>query len=168
MVRGEGEISLELKLGMGPHLQMTWDRQGSSRVVVGNSAFISSCDGDLWAPLSCLKGVKFLSSFERAPGIALDVLQEKRASHCVDRGISWFVLSCSWSLEIPLQVPWETQGKTLLPQGSQVSIRVALRGQARKCSGVTAGESGLNFHGRGSLMVHFSSCGRKLGFHLEF
>ena len=52
MVRGEVGIPLELKQGMGPHLQMRWDTQGSSRVVAGNSAFISSCDGDLWAPLS--------------------------------------------------------------------------------------------------------------------
>ena len=79
MVRGEVEISLELKQGMGPHLQMRWDTCGSSRVVVGNSAFISNCDGDLWAPLSCLKGVKFLSSLEREPGIAHEVPQEKRA-----------------------------------------------------------------------------------------
>ena len=50
MVRGEGGNPLELKQGMGPHLQMRWDTQGSSRVVAGNSAFISSCDGDLWAP----------------------------------------------------------------------------------------------------------------------
>ena len=38
------------------------------------------------------------------------MLQEKRASSCVDGGISWFVSSCGWRLEIPLQVPWGTQG----------------------------------------------------------
>ena len=58
MVRGEVGISLELKHRMGTHLQMRWDTQGSSRVVVGTSAFISSCDGDLWAHLNCVKGVK--------------------------------------------------------------------------------------------------------------
>ena len=51
-------IPLELKQGMGPHLQMRWNTQGSSRAVAGTSAFILSCDGDLWAPLSCMKGVK--------------------------------------------------------------------------------------------------------------
>ena len=44
--------------GLDPHLEMRRGNRGSSRVVVGNSAFISSCDGDLWAPLSCMKGVK--------------------------------------------------------------------------------------------------------------
>jgi len=157
VVRGEVEISLELKQGMGPHLQMTWDRQGSSRVVVGNSAFISSCDGDLWAPLSCLKEVKFLSSFERAPGIALDVLQEKRDSHCVDRGISWFVLSCSWSLEIPLQVPWETQGKT----------RVASRKSSLHSSGIARASAEMLWsHSRG-IRPQFSWKGESHGALLE-
>ena len=58
MVRGEVGIPLELKQGMGPHLQIRWDTRGSSRVVAGNSVFISSFDGNLWAPLSCMKGVK--------------------------------------------------------------------------------------------------------------
>ena len=42
--------------------------------------------------------------------IALEVLQEKRASSCVNGGIFWFVSSHSWRLGIPLQVPWGTQG----------------------------------------------------------
>ena len=63
VVRGEVGISLELKQGMGPHLRMRWDTWDSSRVVAGNSAFISSCDGDLWVPLSCLKGVKLSLEF---------------------------------------------------------------------------------------------------------
>ena len=58
MVRGKVGIPLELKQGMGPHLQMRWETQGSSRLVVGNLGFISSGDGDLWDPLSCIKGVK--------------------------------------------------------------------------------------------------------------
>ena len=58
MVREEVGIPLELKQEMGPHLQMRWNTQGSSRVVAGTSALILSCDGDLWAPLSCMKGVK--------------------------------------------------------------------------------------------------------------
>ena len=58
MVRGEDGIPLKLKQGMGPNLQMRFDTRGSSQVVAGNSAFIMSCDGDLLAPLSCMKGVK--------------------------------------------------------------------------------------------------------------
>ena len=56
-------------------------------------AFISSCDGDLWAPLSSMKGVKLLSSFERKLRIAFEALQEKKASTPVDGGISCFVSS---------------------------------------------------------------------------
>ena len=92
-MRGEVGIPLELKQGMGPHLQMRWDTRGTSQVVAGNSAFISSCDGDLWAPLSSLKGVKFSVEFEREPVIAFEVRQEKSASSCVDGGILWFVSS---------------------------------------------------------------------------
>ena len=44
-------IPLELKQGMGPHLQMRWNTWGSSQVSAGNLAFISSCGGVLWAPL---------------------------------------------------------------------------------------------------------------------
>ena len=58
MVRGEVGIPLELKQGMGPHLQVRWETWSSSQGVAGNSGFISSCDGDLWAPLSCMKGVQ--------------------------------------------------------------------------------------------------------------
>ena len=65
MVRGEFGIPLELKQGMGPHLQIRWETWVSSRLVVGNSAFILSCDGDLWAPLSCLRESSLLLSFER-------------------------------------------------------------------------------------------------------
>ena len=63
MVRGEVGIPLELKQGMGPHLRMRWDTRGSSRVVAGNLAVISSCDGDLFTPLSCLKRVKLSLKF---------------------------------------------------------------------------------------------------------
>ena len=154
---------------MGPHLRMRWDTWGSSRVVAGNSAFIYNCDGDLWAPLSCLKGVKFLSSFEREPGIALEVLQEKRASSCIEGGISWFVSSCGWRLEIPLQVPRRTQGASRVASGKS-SLHSTCEGE-RECSGVTAGESGLNSLGRGNLKVFLelrqevwvpSSCHRDL------
>ena len=50
MVRGDVGIPLELKQGMGPHLQMRWDTRGSSQIVVGTSFFISSCDGDPGSP----------------------------------------------------------------------------------------------------------------------
>ena len=59
MVRGEVGTLLELKQGMGLHLQMSWETPGASRVVVETrSGFLSRCDGDLWAPWRCMQGVK--------------------------------------------------------------------------------------------------------------
>ena len=58
MVQGEVRIPLELKSGMGPHLQKRWETRGSSQVVAVNSGFLSRCGGDLWTPLHCMKGVK--------------------------------------------------------------------------------------------------------------
>ena len=57
MVREEVGIPFELKQGMGPHLLMRWETPVSSQLVAGNSGFIVSCDGYLWVPLSCMKGV---------------------------------------------------------------------------------------------------------------
>ena len=45
----------------------------------------------------------------------------------------------------------ELREPLVLPQGSQSPFE--LRGQARECSGVTAGELRLNSHGRGNLKV---------------
>ena len=59
MVLGEVGIRFQFKQGMGPHLQMRWETQGSPGVVVGNSGFFVRDDGDLWAPLSCIYGVKY-------------------------------------------------------------------------------------------------------------
>ena len=147
---------------MGPHLQMRWDTWGSSRVVAGNSAFIYNCDGDLWAPLSCLKGVKFLSSFEREPGIPLEVLLEKRASPCVDWGISWFVLSCSWRLEIPLQVPRGTQGSSRVASGKS-SLHSSCKGE-RENALESRQVNQASICMEGGISRCFSSCGRKCGF----
>ena len=58
VVRREVGIPFDLKPGMGPYLQMRWETWGSSRVVSRNSGYLLRCDGDLWAPLSCMTGVK--------------------------------------------------------------------------------------------------------------
>ena len=50
MVPGEVGIPLELKQGMGPSLQIRWETRGSSQLVAGTSAFISSWDGDPGPP----------------------------------------------------------------------------------------------------------------------
>ena len=46
MMRGEVGIPLELKQGMGPHLQVRWETRGACQLVAGTSPFISSWDGD--------------------------------------------------------------------------------------------------------------------------
>ena len=124
MVRGEDGIPLKLKQGIGPHLQMRFDTRGSSQVVAGNSAFITSCDGDLWAPLCCMKGVMPpLESGEGTRDCLLGAVGEN-ASSLIDRVISWVFSSCGRRLGIPLQVPKELREPLVLPQGSQVSIQV--------------------------------------------
>ena len=147
---------------MGPHLQMRWDTWGSSRVVAGNSAFIYNCDGDLWAPLSCLKGVKFLSSFEREPGIAFEVLQEKRASSCLDGGILWFASSCGWRLEIPLQVPRGPQGASRVASGKS-SIHSSCEGECGSALESWQGNQ-ASIRMEGGISRCSLSCGRKCGF----
>ena len=49
----------------------------------------------------------------------------ENASSLIDRVISWVFSSCGRRLGIPLQVPKELREPLVLPQGSQVSIRVA-------------------------------------------
>ena len=65
--------------GIGPHLQMRWGIQGSSRVVVGNLDFLSSCDGDPRIHLEW-------------PHLLVEVSQ---ASSLVEAGKSVFLSSCN-------------------------------------------------------------------------
>ena len=44
--------------GISPHFKTRWATQGPSQVAVGNSGFLSSCDGYLGEPLELQKGVK--------------------------------------------------------------------------------------------------------------
>ena len=69
-------------------------------------------------------------SFEREPGIAFEVLQEKRASSRVDVGILWFVSSCGERLGIPLQVPWGTQGASRVISAKS-SLHSSCEGECR-------------------------------------
>ena len=141
---------------------MRWGTRGSSRGVVGNSAFILSCDGDLWAPLSCLRESNFLLRFEREPGIVLEVLQEKRASSRIDGGLSWFVSSCSGKLGVPLQVPPGAQGASCVASGksSLHSSCEGLRGSALESW--QGNQASIRMEGGTSRC--FSSCRRKCGF----
>ena len=125
MLRGEVGIPLELKLRMGPHLHMRWETQGSSRVVLGNSVFLSRCDGDFWAKFSCMKGVKPLKFGEGALDCSLGPAATKGLMSR-GRGNLLVLLELRWGgLRFLCRYPRELREPLVLPQGSQVSIRVA-------------------------------------------
>ena len=50
-------------------------------------------------------------------GISLKPLQQKRASSHVEWRISWFFLSCSMKLGVPLELRWGPQGPTRVASG---------------------------------------------------
>ena len=61
--------------GQGPHLAMTGEPRGFSRVAAG----FSSYEGDFWLPLVLAQGSPiFHSSCEGELGVALESLQGKR------------------------------------------------------------------------------------------
>ena len=128
-MRGEVGIPLELNSGMGPHLQMRWETRGSSQVVVGNSGFLSRFDGDFWAPMHCMKGVKPLKFGEGALDCSLGPAATKGLMSR-GRGNLLVLLELRWGgLRFLCRYPRELREPLVLPQGSQVSIRV-VRGSA--------------------------------------
>ena len=139
---GEVGIPLELKQGMGPHLRMRWETRGSSRLVAGNSSFISSCDGDLelhegsQASSRVLRGNSgMLSRCCRRKGPRLALTGASCGLSRVAVGGLGFLSRYHRELGEPL----------VLSQQSQVSIRVV-----RASAGV------LWSHGRG-IRPHFRS-----------
>ena len=56
--------------------------------------------------------------------------QGKRASANIEGGILWFFSSCDGKLGVHLEFQWHLREPLMLPQGSQVSFRVA-RGSMR-------------------------------------
>ena len=58
------------------------------------------------------------------------MLQEKRASSRVDRGITWFVSSCGGRLGVPLQVSLGAQGACLVASGKS-SLHSSFEGKIR-------------------------------------
>ena len=114
---------------MGPHLQMRWETRGSSQVVVGNSGFLSRFDGDFWAPMHCMKGVKPLKFGEGALDCSLGPAATKGLMSR-GRGNLLVLLELRWGgLRFLCRYPRELREPLVLPQGSQVSIRV-VRGSA--------------------------------------
>ena len=79
--------------------------------------FLVSCDRDLREALCCLREVKYLSSCEGEPGIALYSLQENRASFHFEGGIYWCFLSCGGKRWFPLNLRLGPQGTSGVASG---------------------------------------------------
>ena len=109
-----------------PHLEMNWGTRGSSRVVSGDPVFHSSGDGYLGEPLELYEGsqasfrvsirnLEFLWMHCRGKGPHLALRGESRDFSQVAAGSLGLLSSCNGDF----------RERLLLPQGSQVSFRVA-------------------------------------------
>ena len=112
-MRCEGTVGIPLESMQG--------NRHSSRSEVGNTGLFLSCGGKLGIPLELrqvyqrISGVPYrqsslLSSYEGEHGTALGSLLGNRASSCVEKGISWFFLSCCQKLGVPLKLHQGPQG----------------------------------------------------------
>ena len=139
MVQGEVRIPLELKSGMGPHLQKRWETRGSSQVVAVNSGFLLRCGGDLWTPLCCMKGVKLPLEFVEGTWDCSLGTAGKMSLMSRGRG-SLLVFLELW------REAWDSFEDTPTNSGSiscclrEVKSPFQLRGRAWDCSGVSAGD----------------------------
>ena len=99
--------------------------------MAGNSEFLSRCDGDLWAPMRCMKGVKPPLKFgEGSRDCYLGSAGRNKGPHVARTGESPdFSRVAAGGLRFLCRYPRELREPLVLPQGSQVSIRV-VRGSA--------------------------------------
>ena len=116
----------------------------------GHSVFLSRCDGDLWAPSTWMKGVK--PHLEIGEGTQDCCLGATETNVLMARGRG--------NILVYLKLWWEAWDSSPANPGNSGSLSCCVREVkppfelqrgARDYSGVTAGESGLNSHGRGNL-----------------
>ena len=110
--------------GIGPLLEMRWGTWGSSRVVVGNSGFLSNFNGYFAEPLELHKGSQASFQIERGMWALSSIMAGESGLISVEGGIRWisrfsvgragFLSSCYRDLSEPL----------VLLQVSQISFRV--------------------------------------------
>ena len=127
----------------GALLELWGDPQCSSRVET------KGMSGNF---LSCLKGVKDFFEAPEGGGISLVMLQQKRASFCIEGRISCFFSSCGRKLGVPLELRWGPQGPAHVASGKS-SLHASCEGileiplQSLPClrysSGAEAGISGF-------------------------
>ena len=141
----------------GALLELWGDPQCSSRVET------KGMSGNF---LSCLKGVKDFFEAPEGGGISLVMLQQKRASFCIEGRISCFFSSCGRKLGVPLKLHWGHQGPARVASGMsnlhascKGPLRIPLQSflGPRSSSGVEGGTSGF-----------LSSADMDLGVPLEF
>ena len=90
--------------GIGPHLKLRHEPQGSSQVLTGISGFCSCCDGD------------FRES--------LHFYLESQATFLVMRGISGFLLIRSRGMGLHLKIFWEHRVLLELWQETRVPLEL--------------------------------------------
>ena len=109
---------------MGPHLPMRWETRDSSRLVVGNSAFISSWDGDPGPPWF----VEICSASSPVFRGNLGLLSRRcsrKWPHLTLTGESCGLSQVvAGSLRFLSSYDWELRAPLVLAQWSQVSTRV--------------------------------------------
>ena len=101
-------------------------------------------------------------SFDRELGIALEALQEKRSTSCIDGGVSWSVSSFCRCLGIPLQVPRGTQRASHVALGKS-SLLSSYEGELGSALESREGDQ-ASFRMEGGMSMCSLSCGRKSGF----
>ena len=111
------------------HLELRRGKQGSSWLMAGNSAFLSSGDEYLVKLLEFHKACQVPFRVQGGTGLSLKTLQRKSASSSVHGRISWFVWSCGGKLRVPLELRVYLGDPLVSPQGSPISFGVA-RGNA--------------------------------------
>ena len=108
------------------HLELRRGKQGSSWLMAGNSAFLSSGDEYLVKLLEFHKACQVPFRVQGGTGLSLKTLQRKSASSSVHGRISWFVWSCGGKLRVPLELRVYLGDPLVSPQGRQISFGIEM------------------------------------------
>ena len=108
-----------------PHLTLTGESPGFSRVAAGGLGFLSKYHEELREPLVFNSGkLNLHSSCEGECGSALESQQGNQASIHVEGGISRSFSSCGRKLWVPSSCDGDLRELLMVPMGSQESFRV--------------------------------------------
>ena len=151
-----------MKQGIGSHLHMRWETRGSSRVVVGNSGFLSRYDWNLWAPFTCMKGVKpHLQFREGTRDCSLDaegtngLKSHGRGTHLVFLKLQWEGWDSSPGTTGNSGTTPVVSGNSSLQSSCEGECRVALESQQGNQASIRI---------EGGILRFFLSFDRRFGF----